>query len=218
MAKGDPNDPTWRFITAALARAQAHARAHGYSWNGPSCFVVSGYALGLVMDTRNGSRTWKGGQAFPGDGGPTLTTDNPRCTPLAYADHYFQTRSMSGAAFLGGAVAGAAATYGYDGYKLLLLWMKRQRMATPSLMPTPFDPTAGLPSGVRAAGFIMSLFCNAIADAGDRLALKLQENPEAALSEPTEEGRYWAIEGAKDGVADNAANPLQFVDLARRLV
>ena len=100
---------------------------------------------------------------------------------------------------------------------MLLLWMKRQRMASPDLVPTAFDPTAGLPDGMRAAAFVMSLFCNAVADLGDRLALKLQENPNAALSEPTEEGRYWAIEGAKDGAADNAVNPLQFADLARRL-
>ena len=110
MANSDATDPTWRIITDALKRAGTHARAQGYSWNGSSCFVVSGYALGLVMDTRNARASWKGGDAFPGDGGPTLPTTNPRSVELAHADHDFQTRAMSGATFMASAATGAVAT------------------------------------------------------------------------------------------------------------
>jgi hypothetical protein len=216
MGKGNPNDRTWQYVTAALARAQAHAKKQGYRWNGESCFVVSGFALGLVMDTRNSVGRWAGG-GLKGDGGPTLPADNPRAVELAYADHYFQTRMMSGAASLGGAAAGGVATYGYDAYKSIVLWMKNQRMPTPSLMPGgPWDLSAGMPDAARAGMFVMSIFCNAIADAGDRWERSRRENPNIPMSLPTEEGRYWAIEGSKDGVADNVANPMQFVDLLRR--
>jgi hypothetical protein len=217
LAKGDPEDRTWQLITAALGRAQAHAKKQGYSWNGGSCFIVSAFALGLVMDTRNAAGRWIGG-GFKGDGGPTLVVDDPRCVELAYADHYFQTRMMAGSLGPGGAVVGAIDTYGYDAMKMLLLWMMNQRMPTPSLVPGgAWDLSAGLPDAARAGMFVTALFCNTIADAGERLERWRRENPDAPMSLPTEEGRYWALEGCKDGLGDHAVNPGQVAHILRMM-
>jgi hypothetical protein len=215
MAKGDPADLTWQLITAALRRAQDRATAQGYSWNGASCFYVSGLALGLVMDTRNGHPIWIGGDKFKGDRQPVLQVANRKCPELAYADHYFHTRMVAGLFGAGGGVANAAATYGYDGYKEALLWLKGLRQPVPDLLPTgqPWDVMGQMPDAARLGLFIRAAVGNVLADVGDRWEMSRRENPNQAMSLPTAEGRYWAMQGNSDGMNDNTINPMQIPNL-----
>jgi hypothetical protein len=196
--KGDSTDPTWRYITLALARGRAYSLKQGHLCAGDSCCFVSSLALGLVIMTRNGLPKWT-----KGDGGPTLATDNRRCIELAYADHYLNMRASTGMWGTPGYASNWIATQGYDLVKLGITSMQDMgRVKVPNLIPDPTDPTSVLPDAVRTAMFIRAMFGVSVGAAGNRLEQMLRENPNVPLSAATEESIYWGNEGNFDGLAD----------------
>ena len=208
---------TSELIATALKRAGTHARSKGYTWNGTSCFYVSGLALGLVMDTRNGKKIWVGGQKFKGDGSPVLEVEDPKCQELACADHYFQTRMVAGITGPAGYVTDAVDTEGYDALKTVIFWLKDMRTDVPSLVSQggPWNVTALLPDSMRIGLFLRGLVCNSLAGVGDRWEMSMRENPGHQVSRPNELVRTWAMKGNSAGLTDYALNPVQIVNLVR---
>lgn len=93
MASKSPTDPCWQYVTAALERAAAVSRKHGYAWRGSSCGVVSYIALMCIMWNRNWDA--KKDSAWAVDGLPPITTKVGDIN-LAYADHYLDRRTNCG--------------------------------------------------------------------------------------------------------------------------
>jgi len=79
----------------------------------------------------------------------------------------------------------------------------------------PWDVMGQLPDAMRIALFMRASVANALADVGDRWEMSRRENPNAAMSPPTAEGRYWANEGNLDGLGDNVRNPMQIPNLRK---
>lgn len=197
MAGKDPKDPTWQYISLALIRGRTYARARGHSWKGDSCFFASSLALGLVMQTRNGSATWS-----LGDGGPTLATDDPTSIDLAYADHYLNMRANTGFWGRPGQVSNVVATQGYDLAKKAVFGLKSQRTPFPELLPNPLNPASLQPDSVKLVQAFRSIFGGIVAPLGDALGNALQESPSKPLSAPTLESVFWANLGTSDGLSD----------------
>lgn len=198
MAKNDPKDPTWQYITQALNRGRTYARAQGHVPHGESCAFVSGLALGLVIWTRNGAKVWRAG-----DGGPTLATADPTCIELAYADHYLNMRASTALSGKLGYYRNIIRPAGYDAIKEGIFAMKDTGKAEfPPLLPNPTDPASMLPDSAKLALMLRAVFGRVVSPAGDLLARGLQENPNKPLSRPTAEGAYWAQEGNTDGLRD----------------
>jgi hypothetical protein len=203
MAKNDPRDPTWQYIVQALSRSRAFSHTQGHTLRGECCCFVSGLALGLVMQTRNGAKAWS-----LGDGGPTLTTDDRKGIELAYADHYLNMRASTGLLGAPGVVANFAASTGYDTYKKAILAMKALgNEPFPALAPNPLDPASMIPDATKPLKLVRAVFCGLVAGTGEMLARNLQENPNVPLSAPTPEGAYWANQGNIDGFDDARLNP-----------
>jgi len=181
VAKGQQDDPAWRYISAALKRAGDLARSKGYAWKGGSCYLVSSLALRMVILTRNGEKTPSGDYLVP--------TGNPGDINLAYADHYLHMR-------------GTAAYFGPDG-------VIRHRMAIEELKIRGYDEVKRVVLGMEKLpdegpdakplnGFYKA--------AGKALHWVLREGNQP-LSAPTALSQYWANEGLKDGLEDYANNP-----------
>lgn len=198
VAKSDPTDPTWQYVALALIRARTYSRTQGHQPHGDSCCFVGSLALGLIMQTRNSVGSWKNG-----DGGPTLATDDPKCVELAYADHYLNMRAST--AFFGkpGYVSDAVATATYDTAKKAIFSMKEMgNVPFPNLNPDPLNPMSMIPDSIRLMMMARAVFGSLVSGAGNMLALRLQENPNAPLSVPTAESLYWGNEGNTDGLRD----------------
>jgi hypothetical protein len=197
VASKDPRDPTWQYISLALIRGRTFARSRGHRWKGDSCFFVSSLALGLVMQTRNGSTTWS-----MGDGGPTLPTDDPTSIDLAYADHYLNMRASTGFWGKPGYVSNQVATQGYDLAKKAIFGLKSQRTPFPELSPNPLNPASLMPDSVKLVQAFRSIFGGIVAPLGDAMGSALQESPSKPLSAPTVDSVFWANQGNFDGMID----------------
>jgi hypothetical protein len=181
MAKGDQDDPAWRYITAALTRAGNLARSKGYAWKGGSCYLVSSIALRMVILTRNGEKTPAGDYLVP--------TTNTADINLAYADHYLHMR-------------GTAAFFGPDN-------LIRHRMAIEKLKIVGYDEAKRVILGMEALpdeGPDAKPLNGLYKATGKALHWALREGKQP-LSSPTALSQYWANEGLKDGLDDHANNP-----------
>lgn len=188
MAKGDADDPAWRYVQAALEFAQRRARGQGYAWKGDSCYVVSKLALHAVIYTRNGIKIESG----PREGEYIIPTDNPRDVALAYCDHYLHMRGE--AARLGPHWRWRLETQtkGYDAVKGAIAFAR--------------DLPAEGGGSIVPGATVTTAPTFALRWLGQAADWALREGS-APLSKPSKESLYWGLQGIEDGMEDHKANP-----------